>query len=569
MKAGTVERLTDDGNGIRVIKRSIVKVSGVVIKSKVKVAGLAVRADDTGRVLMLQRANDPEDPAGGTWEFPGGHLEGEESPIEGAHREWSEETGMKVPDGELTGAWHGKGKKYAGFVHTIPHEADLPIFDGRTDTVNPDDPDGDQVEALAWWDPDHMEENPALREELLDSLKRVHRAIGHEPTADKIAEVTLVKVGPKGYVHGWIKVGAVDGIKDVTYSKASGKIRHRGTKTVLGRIDRGENGWFHEHENGHSQSGHRSAQAAARALVEHHNEAVQGQHTLGTPQAHAPSAETLKPGPGGWRYVGDTQAEHPVHGVGDVAHDTDIGQHIILTPSKTGGAPDIHFADSIAGTRVTPKVNDVAGVRTDVALWNGDVKTLHDKLPKVGWSTSMGSDEHKLGDQALGDIFKRQGFDAKPTVGGVDQVLAAGGHPLWRGLAGENAGRYADEFMTGRYHPGFGLFGNGTYAAGVGGKDIANSFANFVYGSDKPGGAILKMALTPDAKVGRHDDLQMEMALARPSWTAHQGDVFGDTGRYAAAKGYDAYGIGIPDQNGHYLEVVVLNRGKVVVERVQ
>jgi SPP1 gp7 family putative phage head morphogenesis protein len=266
-----------------------------VVKSKVGVAGLAVRAADTGRVLMLQRENDPEDPAGGTWEFPGGHLEGDESPIEGARREWSEETGCTVPDGELTGSWFGKGKKYAGFVYTIPEETDVPIFDGRGDVINPDDPEGDKIEAVAWWDPDHLVENPALRQELRDSLKRVHRAIGHEP-ANKMLGSTIVKVGPKGYVHGWIKVGAVDGIKDVTYSKASGKIRHRGTKTVIGTIGKDQpSGWFHSHENGHTQGGHSSAQAAARALVEHHNEALRGHQSVHEAPTHAPSTASLKP----------------------------------------------------------------------------------------------------------------------------------------------------------------------------------------------------------------------------------------------------------------------------------
>lgn len=56
--------------------------------SGVKAAGLAVLAADTGRVLMLQRALDEDDLAGGTWECPGGKLDPGETPLEAAKREW-------------------------------------------------------------------------------------------------------------------------------------------------------------------------------------------------------------------------------------------------------------------------------------------------------------------------------------------------------------------------------------------------------------------------------------------------------------------------------------------------
>src|SRR5262245_17319841 len=89
----------------------------VVKASKVEVAGLAIRARGTGRVLVLQRAlpqpGDEEDPAAGSWEFPGGHLEPtDDDPLEGAKREWSEETGIAVPEGKVTGHWVSKDGVY-------------------------------------------------------------------------------------------------------------------------------------------------------------------------------------------------------------------------------------------------------------------------------------------------------------------------------------------------------------------------------------------------------------------------------------------------------------------------
>ncbi|MFI5814842.1 phage portal protein [Streptomyces sp. NPDC051643] len=146
-------------------------------------AGLAVQAVDTGRVLMLQRALAPDDPAGGTWEFPGGHLEGDERPLTAAVREWSEETGFILPfDAEAIAA-HAFGNGagwtsgiYEGFVYPVSSESALDLTQ-RGQVTNPDDPDGDQVEALAWWDPEQLLGNPAVRPELRDVLADVLTAL--------------------------------------------------------------------------------------------------------------------------------------------------------------------------------------------------------------------------------------------------------------------------------------------------------------------------------------------------------------------------------------------------------
>jgi 8-oxo-dGTP pyrophosphatase MutT (NUDIX family) len=146
---------------------------------EVSVAGLAVQAADTGRVLMLQRCLDPEDPAGGMWEFPGGHLEGDESPLMGAWREWAEETGCIPPPGQQTGIWVSPNGVYQGIVWQVPSESCVPLT-GRDQISNPDDPDGDQVEAIAWWDPALLAGNPAVRAELLADLELVLAALGVE-----------------------------------------------------------------------------------------------------------------------------------------------------------------------------------------------------------------------------------------------------------------------------------------------------------------------------------------------------------------------------------------------------
>ncbi|MCI3277647.1 phage portal protein [Streptomyces cylindrosporus] len=157
---------------------------------QIAAAGLAVRAADTGRVLMLQRALAPDDPAGGAWEFPGGGIEEGEKPLAAAVREWGEETGLILPYAPEAAAAHAFDNGpmwthgiYQGFVYTIDAEDMLDL--GYRDAVtNPDDPDGDQVESIAWWDPAQLAGNPAVRRELQDSLGTVLPLLAVCPCCD-------------------------------------------------------------------------------------------------------------------------------------------------------------------------------------------------------------------------------------------------------------------------------------------------------------------------------------------------------------------------------------------------
>lgn len=88
-------------------------------------AGLIIKALDTGRVLMTQRTpyyDDDPDEVRGRWEFPGGHLEPGETTIEGAIREFQEETGLSLPDG-FEARDYVTNDKYMGLVIVVPNEA--------------------------------------------------------------------------------------------------------------------------------------------------------------------------------------------------------------------------------------------------------------------------------------------------------------------------------------------------------------------------------------------------------------------------------------------------------------
>jgi len=136
-------------------------------------AGLCVVALDTGRVLMLQRSLDDDDPASGKWEFPGGHVEDGEDPFDAAVREWEEETGMELPDGQISGWWmHGI---YEGYLWSVGEESEIKINPPSSDrkVLNPDDPDGDAIETVAWWDVLDLLDNSVVRSELQEAIDDV------------------------------------------------------------------------------------------------------------------------------------------------------------------------------------------------------------------------------------------------------------------------------------------------------------------------------------------------------------------------------------------------------------
>ena len=167
--ATVVRHITDDE--IDQLTNQIGEQGHIAAKAEsVSVAGIAIKAEDTGRVLLLQRSmEDEKDPARGDWEFPGGHLEDGEDPYTGGKREWCEETGAAFPDGHVAGNWLSGGI-YQGFVVVVPTEDSVGINADHEDrhVLNPDDPDGDGIEVVAWWEIEDLPKNPAVRKEVKD-----------------------------------------------------------------------------------------------------------------------------------------------------------------------------------------------------------------------------------------------------------------------------------------------------------------------------------------------------------------------------------------------------------------
>lgn len=162
-------------------------------------------------------------------------------------------------------------------------------------------------------------------------------------------------------------------------------------------------------------------------------------------------------------------------------------------------------------------------------------------------------------DRKLSAIQEEQGFNGKPQIVSrdeFDRAVAAGEvTELHRGILGENAGQYAEEYRSGPHWPGMGAYGSGTYAA----NDSS-------YLDEFTPDARLRIALRPDARVITLSNLRGEHGKHKPSSDAER-SVTKDLGRFAALKGYDAVDV---DQAAissfDSPQVLILNRTAVIVQ---
>lgn len=98
----------------------------------------AVVHDAQGRLLLVQRANDP---GRGQWSLPGGRVEAGESDASAVARELHEETGLLVRAGSLAGS----------VSRPAPHGVFM-IFDYVAEVVGGELSAGDDASAVAWVD---------------------------------------------------------------------------------------------------------------------------------------------------------------------------------------------------------------------------------------------------------------------------------------------------------------------------------------------------------------------------------------------------------------------------------
>jgi 8-oxo-dGTP diphosphatase len=112
----------------------------------------ALAYDSAGRLLLIQRANEP---GRGLWSVPGGRVEPGEDDAAALVREMAEETGLVVQPGPLVGR-----------VHRGPYE----IADYRCDVVGGHLVAGDDALDARWCDADTLAELP-LVPQLIETLR--------------------------------------------------------------------------------------------------------------------------------------------------------------------------------------------------------------------------------------------------------------------------------------------------------------------------------------------------------------------------------------------------------------
>lgn len=158
-------------------------------------------------------------------------------------------------------------------------------------------------------------------------------------------------------------------------------------------------------------------------------------------------------------------------------------------------------------------------------------------------------DSQRASDLSLAAIGQLQGYDGKPRVVSKAELdrLVEDGHPeMFRGVTDSvdgsvSARQILEETRSGHAWYGTGIYGNGYY---WGDNDLAAHYAKPLRSTQK--GEVARAVLGPDAKVIDYwKDLDSEHREYMASLKGHPDeallrDVYGDPGRYAAARGYDA-----------------------------
>lgn len=131
-------------------------------------AGLCIVAADTGWVLLTQRAYDEtDDPeVRESWEFPGGALNEGEEPFAAAQREFEEELGLPLPEGDVVNGWRSPAGNYQLFIYVVPSAYPEQGWGPNNSDWVPTD----EVQAIAWVPPliGRMQRDMKMRPEMLD-----------------------------------------------------------------------------------------------------------------------------------------------------------------------------------------------------------------------------------------------------------------------------------------------------------------------------------------------------------------------------------------------------------------
>jgi 8-oxo-dGTP pyrophosphatase MutT (NUDIX family) len=138
-------------------------------------AARVLLVDPAGRTLLLH-GGDPARPGLRYWFTPGGGLNGEETPAQGAARELFEETGLRVEPGALGDPiWH-QVTEFSYRDRQYRQDQDfflLRVDEWQVDTAGMDADEQETITEHRWWSPAELDESSEqIYPEDLSSLVR-------------------------------------------------------------------------------------------------------------------------------------------------------------------------------------------------------------------------------------------------------------------------------------------------------------------------------------------------------------------------------------------------------------
>ena len=282
--------------------------------------------------------------------------------------------------------------------------------------------------------------------------------------------------------------------------------------------------------------------------------------SFGYPPEDAATIQAMNDAGVKWTFRHGSALEHRAEGL--VAATADQLQSLLASIN-----PDDIVRDS-AGRFATKGTAADTGILT--------VQQIADAYPpkRVAAFPKDGSYLFNDPDGTLQQIQHERGFDALPEVAGPErlaEVKAQGGVELWRGIdnsgGADRSAALAEEFRSGPFFAGRGMYGNGTYASPDRETGLNYAFSRSGTGTDER--SLLHMVIKPDAKIADFQTLENDyraFASTTNGLDYKWMQTFQDPGRLAAAMGYDAMRA---DSPGHATQYVILNRGAVVVEKAR
>lgn len=397
----------------------------VVKAAEPTVAGMAVKAADTGRVLMLQRslADDDSDPAAGQWEFPGGHADDSEDLFDAAQREWQEECGIDLPDGDLISSSDSADGVYRLHVYVTPNEFDVAGADRDAD------PDGDGCESLAWWSPTDAMAMPALRREAVSSD---WQSIIAAQSADIMKAVRQWRDNSRTRVRRGLKPKRFEDVPETIAAIIWPTLEHAADRRAVdeafakaGGVDpKGEARWAHH-----------PAGKQAHVIVEHYAALIADALKQLWPRAKLHSA------------VKKLAAENVKKAAGDETK-TSVNQGVIDDLAQALGSPDLSALQA-AVTALYQESYAAAGMAAQQQLGGGAVLAgnLGETSAEFNWDNWQPGDAEaaaKVEGPGLRDLLDSEGL-TNALTDMSDSQLSRIGNALADGLsAGDSPDDIAD-----------------------------------------------------------------------------------------------------------------------------